>query len=160
MKKCSECLEDLSETHFHKNKDSPDGLHSKCKVCKNKKARNYYENCKEGLETPRKVGRNYRDYHLKKTYGISLQQYNELLEKQQHSCAVCGKHADKEKKSLAVDHNHKTGEIRGLLCSHCNYRVVGRWTDGTLLRKVVDYIEQGTGWFVPKKKRPVKRKPK
>lgn len=104
--------------------------------------------------------RNGREYHLKKTYGIDLDQYNQLLEQQEHRCAICLKHEDECKKRLAVDHNHKTGEIRGLLCNHCNHRVVGRHTDGDVLRKIADYVEQGTGWIVPPRQRKTRRKKK
>ncbi len=98
--------------------------------------------------------------HLRRRYGITPTQYNELLEKQDGRCAVCRKPAEEFNKRLAVDHNHKTGEIRGLLCTYCNHRLVGRHTDGNLLRRLADYVEQSTGWFVPKKKHPVKRKKK
>lgn len=99
-----------------------------------------------------------RGYALRYKYGISVAQYNELLEKQENKCAICGKHEDEEPRALAVDHNHITGEIRGLLCTFCNHRIVGKHRDGDLLRKVADYIEQGTGWFVPKKKKKKKVK--
>lgn len=102
---------------------------------------------------------NGREYHLKTTYGIGLEQYEQLLEQQNHCCKICQRHSSEFKRRLAVDHNHFTGEIRGLLCDYCNRRIVGRHRDGDLLRKVADYIEQGTGWFVPKK-RPRKKRPK
>lgn len=160
-KQCSTCGKQKEHEHFHRNKYSPDGLHSKCKECKNEKAKEWYAKAKLGLETGRQnVGETPRGKHLRRTYGISVAQYEELLEKQDHCCAICGKHADEEKRSLAVDHNHVTGEIRGLLCGYCNHRLVGRHRDGDLLRRIADYIEQGTGWFVPKKKRPRKRKKK
>jgi DNA-directed RNA polymerase subunit RPC12/RpoP len=92
-------------------------------------------------------------------YGLTLIQYNELLRKQKNSCALCERHESEFKTRLAVDHNHISGEIRGLLCQYCNHRVIGRHRDGTLLRKMADYVDGGTGWFVPKKKRPIKRKP-
>lgn len=98
-----------------------------------------------------------RGYALKRKYGITIDQYEELLERQDNSCALCGKSAEEHHTNLAVDHNHRTGEIRGLLCTHCNYRLVARHTDGSLLRRMADYIEQGTGLFVPP---PVKRKKK
>lgn len=93
-----------------------------------------------------------RDKYLVKTYGITLAQYTELLKAQKNKCAICRKHND-EKRNLAVDHNHKTGEIRGLLCFYCNHRRVGRLTDPDLVRKTADYLSQGTGLFVPKKKK-------
>lgn len=153
-KTCSECGSTRVITRFHKNKDSPDGLHSKCKFCKNKQSKIRYN---EELKTPRNKGFNSRANHLKRTYGITIEQYHDLLTKQEFCCAVCGKHESDEKKNLSVDHDHVTGEIRGLLCTMCNYRHVGRHRDSSLMRKIADYLDQGTGWYVPKKK-PKKRK--
>jgi DNA-directed RNA polymerase subunit RPC12/RpoP len=101
-----------------------------------------------------------RERHLKAKYGLSIEKYNQLLNKQNGKCAICEKDSSEFKQNLAVDHNHATGEIRGLLCSYCNHRLVGRHRDGNLLRKMADYVDGGTGWFVPKKKRTKTRKPK
>lgn len=101
-----------------------------------------------------------RKHHLMSTYGISLEQYQDLLKQQDNSCGVCGKHKSEEKKNFHVDHNHETGEIRGLLCNYCNRRVIGRHKDPEIFRKAASYLDKGTGWFVPKKKRTKKRKPK
>lgn len=92
-----------------------------------------------------------RDYRLRKLYGITEEQYNELLRRQGGGCALCSKTPEDEGQSLAVDHNHKTGEIRGALCRYCNHRVIGRHTDSDLLRRMAEYLENGTGWFVPPK---------
>lgn len=59
-----------------------------------------------------------REYLLQKNYGISIQDYDEMLEAQQGRCAICRKHP--KKRRLGVDHNHRTGRIRGLLCMRCN----------------------------------------
>jgi hypothetical protein len=59
-----------------------------------------------------------RRRHLRKQFGISLEDYNELLQLQAGCCAICKEPA---KQTLAVDHNHETGKIRGLLCYRCNY---------------------------------------
>lgn len=98
-----------------------------------------------------------REYNLKRLYGIDIAKYDELLALQEHRCAVCLKHEDEFTVRLAVDHNHKTGEIRGLLCRYCNHRLVGRHTDGELIQRVADYLKQGTGLIAPAKKRRVKR---
>jgi DNA-binding transcriptional MerR regulator len=98
-----------------------------------------------------------RSYALKRKYGITLEQYQQLLEKQNECCAVCERPAKDFPTSLAVDHDHKTGRIRGLLCTHCNYRMVAKHTDGNVLRKIADYIEQGTDWYVPEKKKRRKK---
>jgi hypothetical protein len=63
---------------------------------------------------------------LKKRFGISLEEFELMLESQKHVCAICGHpersidHRTKRVRSLAVDHCHTTGKIRGLLCSDCN----------------------------------------
>jgi DNA-directed RNA polymerase subunit RPC12/RpoP len=99
-----------------------------------------------------------REYSLKQRYGITPAQYQELLDRQGGCCALCKKTEAEEGKSLAVDHNHKTGEIRGILCAYCNHRVIGRHVDPDLLRRMADYLDKGTGWFVPEKKRKKRKK--
>jgi hypothetical protein len=67
-----------------------------------------------------------RSLDLKKCYGITLDQYNILLEVQRGVCAICKKaetvvcNKKGDVRNLAVDHNHVTGEVRGLLCTACN----------------------------------------
>ena len=60
----------------------------------------------------------HREYILKRTYGISLVDYKFLLDKQEGRCAICREKPGKRK--LSVDHDHVTGNVRGLLCSKCN----------------------------------------
>lgn len=62
---------------------------------------------------------NVRNHQLMRTYGISLEQYNSILISQGGYCALCSA-TSKSGKNLAVDHDHLTGQIRGLLCSRCN----------------------------------------
>ena len=99
-----------------------------------------------------------RASHLLRVYGITLDQYNLLRKKQGYRCFVCRRPEKEFKVRMAVDHDHKTGEIRGLLCSYCNHRVVGRNRDPEVMKRVYEYLSQGTGWFVPKKRPKKKRK--
>ena len=100
-----------------------------------------------------------REYHLLKKFGITVAQYEELLAKQGGTCALCDKTAETEGRALAVDHDHVSGEVRGILCAYHNHRVIGRHRDADLLRRMADYIENGhTGWFVPPKTRKRKTK--
>lgn len=80
-----------------------------------------------------------RNQHLMGLYGISSAQYEELLQAQQGVCAVCGK--PPLRKRLSVDHDHVTGEIRGLLCNYCNLRVIGKARDAGLYRRAAHYLE-------------------
>lgn len=107
---------------------------------------------------------NKRDYHLKRKFGITDVQYGELYSKQGECCAICGSHSSTFKNRLAVDHDHTSGEIRGLLCFRCNKFVVGRYRKGIgldLLRRAVQYLDREyTGWLVPIKKKKKRRKRK
>jgi len=80
----------------------------------------------------------------KRLYGISEDEYNEMLVTQNFRCAMCGIHQSKLNKSLSVDHNHATGEIRGLLCSDCNF-ILGHAKDnpGTL-QAGINYLRRTT----------------
>ena len=157
-KSCTECEAVLPLDEFHKNAHSPDLRHSKCKKCKNDQARKTYS--EKEIKDSRPSYASSRERHLLRTYGINLKKYNELLVKQKYCCGVCEKHQDDEKKSLHVDHNHETGEIRGLLCNFCNRQVIGKHKDPELFLKAAKYLSKGTGLIVPKRIRPKKRKPK
>lgn len=75
-----------------------------------------------------------RDYLLRRKYGISLVQYNEMFVSQGGLCLICGgpeqrvHSTSKELCQLSVDHCHKTGRVRGLLCTKCNH-ILGLWQD-------------------------------
>jgi hypothetical protein len=60
---------------------------------------------------------------LKHRYKISVEEYENKLKEQNYRCAICNRHRDHFKRNLSVDHNHKTGKIRGLLCVVCNTNV-------------------------------------
>lgn len=86
-----------------------------------------------------------RDYnherHLDRTFGITAQDYRDLMELQGGRCAICLTRP--RSRRLAVDHNHKTGEIRGLLCSRCNRGILGRARDSEeLLLRAVAYLRK------------------
>lgn len=82
-----------------------------------------------------------RNYEYQRLYKISLEEYNNMLAKQEKKCLICGK-KEEDKKHLAVDHNHKTGEVRGLLCSACNIALGGFNDSIDLLNKACDYLKK------------------
>lgn len=99
-----------------------------------------------------------RDKYLRRVYGITEEQYKEILEKQGGGCAICGKTPEQEKKNLAVEHNHRTGEIFGIACSYCNKYVIGRHLPVETVEKLLEYLKGGTGYFVPPKKKKKRKK--
>ena len=81
------------------------------------------------------------ELHLKRNYGLSIEQFNIILLSQNNKCARCGSPApDHHKKRLNVDHCHETGKIRGILCDACN-RALGLFKDDPeILNKAIDYL--------------------
>ena len=81
-------------------------------------------------------------YSIKYKYGISLDDYNKKLISQNYKCAICGREQkNKTKRILKIDHNHKTGKIRGLLCFYCNI-AVGHFEDNIVsLKKAIKYLK-------------------
>ena len=92
------------------------------------------------------------DATLMRKYGISSATYNELLRKQNGVCAIC--HCHQRYQSLAVDHCHKTGKVRGLLCVNCN-RGLGKFFDSPLrMRNAAEYIERSRQPEMPRNTEP------
>lgn len=80
-----------------------------------------------------------RNRRILETYGLTEDEYNVLFEAQDGRCAIC---LGTRKQRLSVDHCHKTGAIRGLLCRLCNGRLLTAARDSTeILRRAADYLE-------------------
>jgi hypothetical protein len=95
-----------------------------------------------GREYRRKNREHRKDIALKYSFGISLEEYNKIFDRQEGKCAICGIPRNETNKDFAVDHNHETGEIRGLLCLYCN-RMLGDAKDKVeTLRKGIEYLEK------------------
>lgn len=77
---------------------------------------------------------------LKYIYGITLSQYQIILELQNGKCAICNKIQDK--RPLSVDHDHTTGKIRGLLCLKCNSGIGFVSEDVNILESMISYIKK------------------
>lgn len=132
MRVCSHCgIEKEITEYFQQDtpykKARPRG---ECKVCTRKKNRERYSSAQ------------IREKHIKSMYGITMEEYNSILKSQNGGCYICGaKTANKRTKNLCVDHCHKTGKVRGLLCHHCN-KGLGFFKDNlNLLRKAITYME-------------------
>ncbi len=78
-------------------------------------------------------------------YGITLEDYNQMFIEQEGKCAICGKHQSELQRALFVDHDHNTGEVRGLLCNNCNAGV-GYFEDKPdYLEKAIAYLGRYNG---------------
>ena len=84
-----------------------------------------------------------RKQSLKSLYGLSLDEYQALLDAQGGVCAVCKNPPRGKRKFLAVDHDHDTGKIRGLLCITCNVGLGALRDSADLLRAALSYLERG-----------------
>lgn len=87
---------------------------------------------------------NQRRKNLKDRYGISIREYDRLLEEQNHLCAICRLPMD-EGKRLAVDHNHETGEIRGIVHLRCNTAIALFRDSPVICRLAAEYLEKSLG---------------
>lgn len=85
--------------------------------------------------------------YLKRNYGIDLDIYTKMLDNQKSKCGICGSagflmNKNTHKVLLVVDHDHKTGKVRKLLCHNCN-RALGLFQDDkTILEKAVKYLKE------------------
>lgn len=77
---------------------------------------------------------------LRRFYGLTLEDYNLMFEEQNGCCKICKRHQIEFKRRLHVDHCHKTGNIRGLLCHNCNL-ALGRFMDNpVIIQSALEYV--------------------
>jgi hypothetical protein len=82
-----------------------------------------------------------RKSYLKRTYGLTLADYERMFEAQGGVCAIC-REARPEERTLHVDHDHETGVIRGLLCFRCNNALGDFREEYELFRRAADYLDR------------------
>lgn len=159
MKKCSKCKEIKRVSSFFRRKSGAmDGRMSSCKVCvtlkiyawrkKNpEKWRNYM------ISNTRKAKANgsffkraslhparRAMYRMKHRYGLTQEQFTEMLKKQKKRCAICLKRLRPDHRDYAVDHCHKTKVIRGILCHKCNMGIGFLKDDPSLFIRACEYL--------------------
>jgi hypothetical protein len=159
MKKlCTKCKSEKYVSEFHSDKQKKDGKYPICKECiksrcfepdytkfkicpscKLKKSHKNFRRCKgrnDGLQIYCKQCQDCNE--LSHRYGISKEQYLELIIVQDNKCAICGKSPDK--KRFAIDHDHETGIVRGLLCITCNVELGYFFDNKNLLLNAIQYL--------------------
>ena len=151
MKQCKACKQEKPISEFYAHKSTKDRLISICKAChseKSKKRRETPENKERSrlaTERWRKNPKNKRSYlssKYKARYGITLDEYENMLDSQDNKCFICEEEAGYNNKPLYVDHCHSTNKVRKLLCQHCNSGL-GMFKDNPeLLSKAAEYVKQ------------------
>lgn len=131
---CTVCRREKTVSEFYKSSRIKDGLSSRCKVCDSSLNKVWRS------KNPKKTSHYYLKSKLKVAYGVSIDNYMELLKSQNGVCAICEN--TNGKKRLCVDHCHKTGKLRGLLCDPCN-TLLGCAKDCTkILGRASMYLER------------------
>ena len=126
MRTCTQCKVSKPDADFYRRPSVPCGRQSHCKSCNAGKARRWRKNNPERRrEQDRRCDASRWAAYLKRTYGITTEQYDSLLRSQDGKCAICktDQPGGKGNKRFHVDHIHGTTTIRGLLCSRCNQMV-------------------------------------
>ena|SRR5208282_3768175 len=153
-KVCPKCG---NEGEFYTNKASRDGLVTYCKECEKARQKlRWQETLSKDPDVQNRHKQNSErwdstnpdrkyDLHLRRKYGITLEEYNAILERQGGHCAFCPRTSSTDGKRgryrLHVDHNHVTGKVRGLLCYACNAALNRIETIPEWAEKVRVYLE-------------------
>ena len=143
---CSKCVTIKTIGEFYPSTRHKNSRHPWCSVCYLSLGRARYRtniesNRRKARERAKRCPDTLRDIKYRMAYGISLRQYNDMLTSQNGVCAICLR-ADSIK--LAVDHDHASGLIRGLLCKNCN-RMIGLSRDNpVVLLAAANYVSQET----------------
>ena len=161
MKTCRLCNEPKPLEEFHRASGTRDGHRGECKACFRTQAveryrrdpeaakartRKWQQENREELQEYRRLRRlepevkaRDRAGHLRRKYGITPAQYDEMLAAQDGVCAICGRQP-RDDISLHVDHDHQTGAIRALLCFRCNNAIGDLGESWELANKLVNYL--------------------
>ena len=154
-KLCPMCKLDLPLSSYQKAMGRKNNVQAYCKQCTNQKNREHYSGDPKAIEKRRKreARRLEKDPMVKRraellrVYGITLEEWYDIYDSQNGVCAIC-KQECKTRKSLSVDHDHETGDIRGLLCNRCN-RALGLFRDDPeVLKNATRYLEENKVFVV------------
>ena len=106
--------------------------HSSCKECDKERVRKRHQ------DNPERT----RNNDLKRNYGITITEHRQMFEEQNGVCAICKGEGDGKWKKLCVDHDHKTGKVRQLLCRRCNMILGQADDDISLFQEYIEYLKK------------------
>lgn len=126
-KRCARCGETKPLDQFYGQKRGAMGRHSWCKICYGNYKR---ENGRADVSPETK-----RRWNLSSRYGMTEEDFTEMVAKQGGVCAICGKSMNRP----CIDHDHATGVVRGVLCHRCNI-IIGGWDDADIRKRALEYL--------------------
>jgi len=106
-------------------------LHSRCKDCDHARVKVYHKNNRVKVRKQQLIS------HRRREYGLTEEEYNNMVLSQNNMCAICNKPNDR---TLHIDHEHVTGKVRGLLCSNCNLGIGLLQEDLIILNRAIKYL--------------------
>lgn len=159
MKRCKKCGAVKSLDDFYRNRGARDDRRPECKACANAtRLKRYRGNRDREIARVRawqkanpgrvkawrqknrdRLNKQLRKIHLRNKFGLTVEEYADILEAQGGVCALC-KAPPTPGISLHVDHDHGTGEIRGLLCVRCNNAIGLLREDPDLMQRAARYV--------------------
>lgn len=148
MKKCSRCKLEKKVEEFSKNKVSKDGFKVWCRRCGAEVNRKYR------ITHPEQYRQSYRRRNANpvfkkyatanqrlRLYGMTSEEFDQMFVNQGKKCGICGSLDPQHNKGWNVDHDHKTGEVRGILCGVCNTSLGGFKDNPNLLQAAIEYLK-------------------
>jgi len=133
---CKSLHSDITENHWQQRKYA-------CRDCRRANAKSIYSLKSEQILETRKSSDAQRRSTLKHRYGLTIEQWETMVADQNGACLICSLRPESEN-FLHVDHNHLTGEVRGLLCNNCNVGL-GYFADNPeRLMKAAMYLQLST----------------
>lgn len=149
FKRCQHCKETKRVDAFYKVKSYYDGLNKNCKACSAKFHDKWRKNNLSKVSAGAKKWRDAhpertRDYSIKQNYGLPFGTYQKMFDEQNGQCAICETATPGGKGSFHVDHCHDAGNVRGLLCHHCNVGIGHFLHRIDLLQSAINYLTKGS----------------
>lgn len=142
FRECTRCHEvyPQNEEYFPIDRQNKSGLSWRCHECNKELSKKWREENKERYK------HTLRNCALQEKYGISEEDYLQMLDDQSGVCAICGQEESRQVNGtptlLCVDHNHNTGKVRGLLCHSCNTALGMLREDIDNFKAAIDYLQK------------------
>lgn len=146
-KECTRCRLDKPLSDYRRHRTAKDGLNWECRACHSSRNLEIYRKNRDGILARNKISRKrpeikrlHKDSQLRIKYGLTLEAYEQMLASQGGGCAIC--HGPpKSKRGFHVDHDHKTGKVRAILCGGCNVGIGYFYENPKLLIAASKYLE-------------------